>query len=83
MICIDMHGVDVRSAVQFVKSLVETCYRAGNHHHVCISLIVGVGNHSIRNIPRLKPAIVNFLKNTSMIKMMGGAEGKIDFSFCK
>lgn len=79
MISIDMHGVDVRSAVQFVKSLIEFCHRAGNH--VNISLIVGVGNHSIRNIPRLKPALMNFLQSNSVVKLLGGAEGKIDFSF--
>lgn len=81
LISVDMHGVDVRSAVQFVKSLVETCYCAGNH--VSISLIVGVGNHSIRNIARLKPALVSFLKSNSVVKLLGGVEGKIDFSIGK
>lgn len=78
VISIDMHGVDVRSGVQFVKSLVEKCHRAGNR--VVVSLVVGVGNHSVRNIPKLKPAISSFLQNNAMVKLMGCVEGRIDFS---
>lgn len=78
MISIDMHGVDVRSAVQFVKSLIDTCCGAG--HYKNFSLIVGVGNHSIGNIPRLKPALLKYLQSNIMVKLLGGLEGTIDFS---
>lgn len=77
VISIDMHGVDVRSGVQFVKSLVEKCHRGGSR--VSISLVVGVGNHSVRNIPKLKPAVTRFLQNNSIVRLMGCVEGRIDF----
>lgn len=77
VVSIDMHGVDVRSGVQFVKSLVENCYRCGNH--VLVLLVVGVGNNSIRNIPKLKPAVTSFLKSNSKVKYRGCEEGRIDF----
>ena len=80
VISIDMHGGDVRSGVQFVKSLVEKCHRAGSR--VNISLVVGVGNHSVRNIPKLKPAVTRYLQNNSMVRLMGCVEGRIDFAFC-
>lgn len=78
-VSIDMHGVDVRSAVQFVKSLVEKCYRSGGDP-VSVSLVVGVGNHSVRNIPKLRPAVMSYLKGSPMVKLQGCVEGRVDFT---
>lgn len=80
-ISIDMHGTDVRSAVQFVKSLVDACCRTGDR--VNVSLIVGVGNNSIRNIPRLKPAVTQYLRGCSAVKLQSCGDGTVCFSMGK
>lgn len=67
---IDMHGITVRPAVQFVKSLCKyykyaitstPSSRSYCHQHK-VTLIVGRGSHSVGGVQKLKPAIVLLLQ---------------------
>ena len=56
---IDLHGLRVEEAIQQVKERIHECLQAGLDHFVAI---VGRGNNSTGNIPRIKPKLQAYLE---------------------
>lgn len=74
---VDLHGVDVRNAVQFVDSLLTYCRDTSSFTYE-VHLIVGRGSHSIGGVPRLKPALKSFLQSRHVV-VQSSSEGEIHF----
>lgn len=75
---IDMHGVDVRNALLFTGSLLDYCKKSTTGEGYEVRLIVGKGNHSVRGVPRLKPALKKFLQGRN-IRLMTSIDSEVIF----
>jgi hypothetical protein len=68
LVTIDLHGVTVRIAAQFIDAV--TAYYSANtsaaHRRVTLRLIVGRGNHSKDGIARLGPSLQNKFKKAGL-----------------
>jgi DNA-nicking Smr family endonuclease len=56
---IDLHGLQVKEAIERTEARLDACMREGRDHLV---IIVGRGNHSVNNIPKIKPAVQSMLR---------------------
>lgn len=56
---IDLHGLQVKEAIERTEARIAQCLEQKKEYLV---IIVGRGNHSVGNIPKVKPAIQNLLK---------------------
>jgi hypothetical protein len=74
---IDLHGVDVRNALQFTDSLLQFCSR-GNGGHYEVHLIVGKGNNSLGGIARLRPALKTHLQRRN-VKAVSSTDSEVVF----
>jgi DNA-nicking Smr family endonuclease len=60
---IDLHGLTVREALTITEELVSTYHGSQRK----LYLITGVGNHSIRGIARIRPAVKTFLSQQGVM----------------
>lgn len=55
----DLHGLTYKEAIGFLESFLSISYSQSIHAKVV--LIVGMGNHSVRNVPVLAPRLQHFM----------------------
>lgn len=65
---IDLHGLIVARSLEFVESSMNYLYRnrqelKNRYSKIMVSFIVGKGIHSVGGIPKLKPAVQQYLMN--------------------
>lgn len=77
VVYIDLHGVDVKNALQFTDSLLQFCHK-GDRDQYEVHLIVGMGNNSAGGIARLRPALKTYIKNRS-IKAIPSPDSEVAF----
>ena len=61
---VDLHGLRVREAVQFLSSLINE-HRA-SHTRVTVDAITGVGHNSLDGRPKLLPGVIRLLQHEQL-----------------
>lgn len=69
---IDLHGLYVHEALELVKAKLEFVNRGGK-----LKLITGVGNHSKDHRPRIRPAVLRFLKRQKIYRIKEDIPGQL------
>eukprot|EP01116_Phalansterium_solitarium_P024837 TRINITY_DN9217_c0_g1_i1.p1 TRINITY_DN9217_c0_g1~~TRINITY_DN9217_c0_g1_i1.p1 ORF type:complete len:173 (+),score=64.43 TRINITY_DN9217_c0_g1_i1:437-955(+) len=60
---IDLHGLHTDEALRYLQERVDKCRKLNASSLV---IIVGVGNHSVNNIPKLKPLVQKFVTDNNL-----------------
>ena len=60
---IDLHGLHVDEAIAKLRSRIHRCRE---RRLPSLTVIVGVGNHSVNNIAKLKPVVTKFLADNEL-----------------
>lgn len=56
---IDLHGLQIAPAIEFLEEKIEKLKSDGNHGPLLV--IYGAGNHSDKDGPKIKPAVRTWL----------------------
>lgn len=59
--CIDLHGQSEASAVSRVEQLLLVCQSIGHPGGINLRIITGKGKHSVNQIAKVRPAVLDFL----------------------
>jgi hypothetical protein len=81
----DLHGLLVQEAIEIVDSILQYYIKCHSNYSACSSrlkrinvhFVVGLGRHSANGLPKLKPALMRFLKSQSFKTISDVHSGEI------
>jgi len=64
---VDLHGLQVPEALQLLRSLIQKALARSDRQPVCLTVITGVGHHSVRGRGKLREAVRHLLSSNGHV----------------